>query len=393
VEKQIISVLEGDTCRLANGKNEMGSIAFLHHDTFLSHLNPEIHPESPDRLAAIDEAIADSDLSSRLVRVPPRAATSAELCEIHSDRYIEKLEGVAETLKNMDKFAQLDGDTFMSASTYDAAKLAAGAGLIAVESVKSGGFATSFVAARPPGHHARASRQMGFCLINNIALAGRYARQQLGYRRVFLPDWGVPPGNSTQETFYQDPSVCFVSLHQFPPWPPNSGWFTEDGAKEGKGYNINIPLPAGTGDRGHLAAWDQIVTPVCLEYQPDLILLSAGYDAHQLDPLGEQEITTVGYAMLSQRLLELSNLTGAKVVSFLEGGYNKRALGDSVVATLRILSADSPLRLDEVQASYLATGSSAVLKPVSNDHHPDAVDQHIDAVRKHFAPYWQSLRK
>jgi acetoin utilization deacetylase AcuC-like enzyme len=371
----------------------MGSIAFLHHDIFRSHRNPEIHPESPERLAAIEKAIDESDLASRIVRLSPRSATSDELCGIHSADYIEMLESAAEMVKHKDDFLQLDADTFMSSSSFDAAKLAAGAGITAIESMKSSDFTTSFVAARPPGHHARIGRQMGFCIINNIALAARYATQQLGYKRVAIIDWDVHHGNGTQEIFYKDPSVCFISFHQYPFWPPNSGWITEDGAKEGKGYNVNIPLPAGTGDRGHLFAWDQIVMPVCLEYQPDLILLSAGYDAHQLDPLGQQQITTSGFALLSQKLLDLSNLTGAKVVSFLEGGYNKRALADSVVATLRVLSAETPGRLDEVHASYSATATSPRLKPLSTDQSPAAVDEQIEKVQKHFAQYWRSLRR
>lgn len=370
----------------------MGSIAFLRHEIFFSHRNPELHPESPDRLKAIESAIDESDLQPRIIAVPPRPATSSELCTVHSADYIERLEAVAGMVRESDQFAQLDADTFMSSASYDAAKLAAGAGLIAVESVKSGGFGGSFVAVRPPGHHARAGRQMGFCILNNIALAARYAKQQLGYKRIAIIDWDVHHGNGTQEIFYQDPSVCFVSSHQYPFWP-NTGWFTEDGEKEGKGYNINIPLPAGTGDRGYLAAWERIVMPVCFEYQPDLILLSAGYDAHQMDPLGHQQITTAGFATLSQKLLELSKHNGAKVVGFLEGGYNKRALADSVVATLRVLSAESATRLEEVHDSYLTTDQAAGVAPTSNDLQPNAVDEQIEATRKHFAQYWQSLRK
>jgi acetoin utilization deacetylase AcuC-like enzyme len=373
--------------------SKVGSIAFLHHDIFLRHRNPEIHPENPERLAAIESAIAESDLASRIVRVSPRFATLADLCGVHSSQYIERLESAAEMVKDKEDFVQLDADTFMSSSSYDSAKLAAGAGLTAVDSLKSGNFAVSFVAARPPGHHARINRQMGFCIINNIALAARYATQKLGYQRVAIIDWDVHHGNGTQEIFYRDSSVCFISFHQYPFWPYSTGWYTEDGEAEGKGYNINIPLPAGTGDRGHAYAWDQVVMPICLEYRPDLILLSAGYDAHLLDPLGQQQITTAGFAVLSQKLLELSNLTDAKVVCFLEGGYNKRALAESVVATLRVLSAETPSRLDEVHASYTASGVQPMLKPISPDHSPQMVDEQVDEVRRHFAQYWRSLRR
>jgi acetoin utilization deacetylase AcuC-like enzyme len=367
-------------------------LAFLRHDIFQLHRTPELHPENPERLTAIDRAIADSDLQSRIVSVMPRLATPNELCAVHSADYVGELERSADRAKEQGKFVQLDADTFMSEASFDAAKLAAGAGLIAVESVKTGGFSGSFVAVRPPGHHARISRQMGFCIINNIALAARYARNQLGYKRVLIIDWDVHHGNGTQEIFYDDPSVCFISLHQFPFWPPNSGWFTEDGKGEGKGYSVNIPLPGGTGDRGYLLAWDKVALPVALEYKPELILVSAGYDAHQLDPLGQQQITTVGFAMLSQRLFELSQMTGAKVVGFLEGGYNKRALSESVVATLRFLSADSPQRLTEVHDSYQAPGLPVGLEMVTGDRNPDQVNEHIESVSRHYAQYWHCLR-
>jgi acetoin utilization deacetylase AcuC-like enzyme len=365
------------------------AISFFFDDKFLLHQNPDLHSEDAGRLRAINQAIKESDLQSHLRSLPVRAATDAQICQVHSPAYLEELSMKSASLQNGEKFLQLDADTFMSQSSLDAAKLAAGAGVSAVDSLLESDITASFLAVRPPGHHARIDRPMGFCLFNNVAVAARYARCQLGYKRVAIIDWDVHHGNGTQEIFYQDPSVCFFSLHQYPHWPPKSGWYSEDGEQEGKGYNINVPLPAGTGDRGYLAAWDKIVKPICLSFQPELILVSAGYDAHLLDPLGEQQVTTIGFAMLSQRLLDLSQMTQAKAVCFLEGGYNKRSLSESAVATMRVLSADSPARLADVHVSYMIAGSVAGLQPVTNDQNVTAVDERIETVRTHFTQYWK----
>jgi acetoin utilization deacetylase AcuC-like enzyme len=218
---------------------------------------------------------------------------------------------------------------------------------------------------------------MGFCLFNNIAVAARYAQKKCGFKKIFIIDWDVHHGNGTQDLFYDDPTICFLSLHQYPFWP-GTGAISEDGRGDGKGFNINIPMPEGSGDRGYLAAFDQIVKPICLEFQPDLILVSAGYDAHKNDPLGGQKISTSGFAMLSQRLSDLSDQTGAKVVCFLEGGYDVNALSASAIATMRV--------------SYLIPGTASGLDPITNDDRPHQVDEQIAAVRKHFAPYWHSLK-
>ena len=155
---------------------------------------------------------------------------------------------------------------------------------------------------------------------------------------------------------------------------------------------LNIPLPAGSGDRGYLHAWDQLVAPVCQEYKPELILLSAGYDAHQMDPLGQQRISTSGFAMLSQRLADLSRTTGAKVVAFLEGGYNVKSLSESAVATMRVLNATGAEETADVHVSYLVPGSGAGMDPITQDRYPQEVDERVGDIKKYFGKYWQSLR-
>ncbi|HEY9775944.1 MAG TPA: histone deacetylase [Planktothrix sp.] len=368
----------------------MSKLSLVRDEKFQQHLTPDLHPESPKRVAAIDQALHESALAGNVEQLSPRAATLDEICLVHSAAYVETLEENSEKTKK-GRFVQLDADTFMSPNTLDIARLAAGAGLVALDSVKGDAFQSSFVAVRPPGHHASRAKPMGFCLFNNVALAARYAQKELGLQRIFIIDWDVHHGNGTQDIFYDDPSVHFVSFHQYPFWP-GTGWYDEDGGGEGRGYNMNIPLPEATGDRGYLYAWDQLVKPVCQEFNPDLILLSAGYDAHQMDPLGQQRISTSGYAMLSQRLVDLSQVTGAKVVAFLEGGYNVKSLSDSAIATMKVLNADGAEEVADVHVSYLVPGSAAGADPITADRRAHEVDERVADVKKHFSKYWKSLQ-
>lgn len=369
----------------------MSNLVLVRDTKFQQHLTPELHPESPQRLAALDTAFHKSSTEHHIEELKPRIADEDEIAKVHSAAYIEDLHKGSLKVKK-GEFFQLDGDTFMSPDTYDTAKLAAGAGLTGIDAVAEQGFLSSFVAVRPPGHHALYAAPMGFCLFNNVAIAARYAQRKLGLKRILIIDWDVHHGNGTQDLFYNDPSVCFVSFHQYPFWPPDSGWYTETGEKDGKGFNVNIPLPAGTGDRGYLAAWDQIVRPICLEYQPEMILLSAGYDAHQDDPLGQQRISTAGYAMLSQRLQDLSRQVGSKVVCFLEGGYNTTSLSASAVATMRVLNATTEEENANVHVSYLIPGAASGESPITADRNLLLVDERIVDIRKHLSKYWHSLR-
>ncbi len=366
---------------------QMSPLSLFRHPDFQSHENPESHPERSQRLAAIDDAIASCDHSGQFIDLKPRIATESEITAVHVPSYVQQIATKAAIAHERQSLIQLDPDTFLSPKSYEVARLAVGAGLCAVESVTRDRFDSAFVAVRPPGHHARVASPMGFCLFNNIAIAARYAQQHLGYKRVMIIDWDVHHGNGTQDIFYADPSVCFISLHQYPFWPPGSGSHSEDGAGDGRGYNVNIPLPAGTGDAGYLAAWTALVEPICLRYKPDLILVSAGYDAHKDDPLGGQLLTTYGFASMSERLRELAQRTGAKVVCFLEGGYNIEALAESVVATMRVLGADSADAAACVKNSY----TSAKGQFTEGDRPSRALEECVSALRRHFSPYWQGL--
>jgi acetoin utilization deacetylase AcuC-like enzyme len=382
----------------------MSKLLLIRDARFQTHLTPDSHPETPGRLAAIDLNISKWALASQVMELSPRLALETQLCYVHTDSYIELLNDKAEKAKEEDGLAQLDADTYMSGASYEIARLAAGAGFVALDEVSRPGKISepgqgrnAFVAVRPPGHHALADAPMGFCLFNNIALAARYAQKEKGYKKIFIIDWDVHHGNGTQWAFYDDPSVFFCSFHQYPFWPYDSGWYLEDGSREGRGYNLNIPLPRGTGDRGYLKAFDTLVEPIILAYQPDLILVSAGYDAHRQDPLGDQQISTAGYAMLTQRVRDLSlKVAGAAaspipVVVFLEGGYNVKTLAESTIATMRVLNAQDEAELGAVHASYLEAGFTDEKAQITGDAHANLVDERVAEVAKHFKRYWKVL--
>ena len=370
----------------------MSNLVYVHDEIFQRHLTPETHPESPNRLAAIEQTLKQTDLINAVDQASPRSATPDELSTVHDPGYIEELEKTGEKARDEKAILPVDSpaETYMSSQSYEIAKLAAGAGLVALDAIVRGKHKSSFVAARPPGHHALADKPMGFCLFNNVAIAARYAQQKLGLKKILIIDWDVHHGNGTQDIFFDDPSVCFISFHQYPFWPPDSGWYTEDGKGDGKGFNMNIPMPAGTGDRGYLKAWDTLVEPVALEYKPDLILLSAGYDAHQFDPLGQQQITTSGYYLLTNRLAEIAEKSDCKVAGFLEGGYNTRTLAEAVATSMNVLNAGDASQRQELKTIGGAFGGD--VKAQTEDTNPQEVDERISSVKHHFANYWRSLK-
>ena len=368
----------------------MSKLVLIRDSKFQLHLTPVSHPESPERLAAIDQAFYKGAFEANIDLLEPRFASEDEIALIHSAGYVEDLERRSRNIKT-GSVIQLDEDTFMSPQTYDVAKMAVGSGLLAVEEMRRGKHESAFVAVRPPGHHAFESKAMGFCLFNNIAVAARHAQKNCAFKKILIVDWDVHHGNGTQALFYDDPTVCFISLHQYPFWP-GTGAVNEDGRGDGKGFNINIPMPQGSGDRGYLAAWDGVVKPIGLEFQPDLILVSAGYDAHRSDPLGGQKISTSGFAMLSQRLSDLARETGAKVVCFLEGGYDVNTLSASSIATMRVLNAVDARDLAHVHVSYLIPGAASGMDPITNDDEPHVVNEQIDVVKKHFSQYWKAFK-
>ena len=257
--------------------------------------------------------------------------------KVHDQRLIEVVKDLADR-----GGGYIDGDTMVAPGSWDAALASVGAAIKATDLVMSGEHSRAFSMSRPPGHHAERSRQLGFCLFNNIALAAVHAREQYDCQRIAIIDWDVHHGNGTQDIFYDSSDVFFVSIHQWPLFP-GTGLEHERGSGSGEGYTLNLPLPAGSGDADYLSLMDDVIVPAVREYEPDLIMVSAGFDAHLDDPLAMMGVTDAGFRRLAQRVRRLAEeLTQGQLVLVLEGGYNLRALSDSVLAVLTGLDAPAP---------------------------------------------------
>ena len=304
------------------------TLALVDDPLFCEHIAPAGHPERAERLHAARAAIAQADLDLRRMDLATRSATDDELARVHTEPYLKLLGQVA------GRTGYLDEDTFYSASSVDAARAGAGAALVITDALIDGRADFGLALVRPPGHHARPSGAMGFCLLNNVAVAAAHARAR-GVERVAIIDFDVHHGNGTQEAFYADPSVLYVSLHQSPLYP-GSGAAQETGSGEGRGYTVNIPLSAGAGDAVYGAAMERIVAPILETYRPGLLLFSAGFDAHARDPLAQMNMSDAGYRALIRRTLAAIR-PGVGVGIALEGGYDLLGLGSSLRAALEAL--------------------------------------------------------
>ncbi|HET8760644.1 MAG TPA: histone deacetylase [Nitrospiria bacterium] len=301
---------------------------------FLAHNTGPSHPESPRRLEAILRRLESTDLSKRLVRLPAPLVDRRWLETVHTPRHVDRIESAAPE----QGYVYLDADTPMSPGSYRAALQAVGGTLAAIDAVMAGRIANAFCAIRPPGHHAEPARAMGFCLFNNVAVAARYVQRQHGLGRVLILDWDVHHGNGTQAAFYDDPTVLYVSLHQYP-WYPGTGGADERGAGPGEGYTLNVPMAAGRGDEEYLAAFDAQITPAVRAFAPEFILISAGFDAHRDDPLAMMELTETGYRAMTEIVNGWAAASAnGRIVSCLEGGYNLTALADSATTHVRALA-------------------------------------------------------
>lgn len=305
--------------------------AFLTHPAFRDHDNGPRHPERPARLEAIEAALRRGGLWDDLWQPEFEAATEELLLLCHTPQLVEKIRHLAQV-----GGGSIDPDTAVSPASYDVARLAVGAGVRAVDAVMGSECDNAFVAARPPGHHAESNRAMGFCLFNTIAIAARYAQRQYGLERVAILDWDVHHGNGTQEIFYADPSVFFCSVHQAPLFP-YSGWREERGQGAAVGTTVNMPLAAGQGDDVYAEVWDMMAETIA-DFAPQLILVSAGFDAHINDPLGGMRVSAAGFAHLMRVTKKwAASLCDGKLVCILEGGYDLTGLGDSVAAVVKEL--------------------------------------------------------
>jgi len=313
----------------------MNKTGFIHHPQYLKH-DTEPHPENPGRLKAIQKKIEPSKIYPHLIFPEPRYATDEELSINHDPGHIDHVRNSCR-----DGVKNLDGDTVICPESWDAALLSVGAGLTAIDQIIMGHLDNAFTAVRPPGHHAEKDRAMGFCLFNNVALAARYAIKTHQLNRVFIFDWDVHHGNGTQHSFYSDPSVYYSSIHQYP-FYPGTGSENETGTRDGLGSTLNFPLNAFTGDSVYLDTIKNKLIPEIQSFRPDLIIISAGFDAHKDDPLAQMEVSSACYGEMTSLILKAAKeVCEGRLLSMLEGGYNQAALADSVLEHINVLINES----------------------------------------------------
>lgn len=306
--------------------------ALLRSPRFLGH-DTGSHPENAGRLRAIEDELQRADLLRDRTELAFGPAAREQLTRIHDPAYVDGIEALVAAGGGW-----LDADTIVQEDSFEVARLAAGAAVTAVEAVLAGQVRQAFVLARPPGHHATPDRGMGFCLLNSVAIAAAEALAR-GLRRVLILDWDVHHGNGTQDAFYATDQVFFCSIHQSPLYP-GTGAASERGEGAGAGATLNVPLRPGLGDETYRQVVEEIVTPTVQSYAPELVLVSAGFDAHRDDPLANMRLTEAGFASLAMAAWRLAaDSAGGRLVLILEGGYDPVALGRSVAAVLTTLDA------------------------------------------------------
>jgi len=307
---------------------------YVYEPIYLQH-DLKGHPESRQRLEAILDTLDRYSMRGRLTHIPAIPISPERLERVHSARYIEQVQRLSQR-----GGGHLDMDTYVRPASYDAALMAAGGLVEATRAVLDREQTNAFALVRPPGHHALGNRGMGFCLFNNVAVAARYALEERGLDRVLIIDFDVHHGNATQDEFDSDPSVMYISSHQYPHYPGTGHW-NETGRGSGAGTIVNIPLAGAVGDEGFSRILREIVGPAAWRFQPELILVSAGYDAHWDDPLANMLLSVAGYAAIAQALVDLADeLCEGRIVFTLEGGYHLEALAYSVLNTFAVLLGD-----------------------------------------------------
>ncbi len=325
---------------------------FLEHPSSLDHLTGA-HPEQPARITAIEDELERRGWIGYR-RVCSAAVDRGALADVHAAGYVDAVERLCAR-----GGGQLDLDTIVSEGSFDAARHAAGGAVGLVDLLLDGSAPCGFSAHRPPGHHAGAARGMGFCLFNNIALAAWHALAGRGLERVMIVDWDVHHGNGTNDIFHASDQLLFASIHQSPLYP-GTGRASDVGSGAGTGFTVNLPVPPGSDDAVYCSLVDHVVAPLALAFEPQLVLISAGYDAHRDDPLAECRVTEAGYAAMARSIRRAGDELGAPVGGVLEGGYALEPLGRSVAATLEALAEPGP-------GAAAATGGEADVVPVARE--------------------------
>ncbi|MBI5904514.1 MAG: histone deacetylase [Deltaproteobacteria bacterium] len=313
----------------------MKRLAFAYHPDYLLHAPPFEHPESPERLLAIVERLRTAGLLDRLIPVTPDYAAEEDILAVHGREYLEKLESAC---RRGDLTLDAE-DTYLNRHSYNVALLSAGGAVAGSKAVAEGAADRAFCAIRPPGHHAGREAGMGFCLMNNVAVAAKYLQARHGVGKVFIVDWDVHHGNGTQSVFLEDPSVFFFSVHEHPTFLyPGTGRRWEIGKGKGEGTTLNAPMAPGAGDDEYRLTFEEMLTPAVERFRPEIILVSAGFDAHRDDPLADIQLSDEGFRFLTRRVAELSDAyCGGRMVAVLEGGYEIGSLTSCIEIHIREL--------------------------------------------------------
>lgn len=316
----------------------MKTVAYVYHPDYLLHVPPFEHPESPDRLVAINEHLDAVGLADKMMRVIPDYPDDGEIVRVHDPAYLHRLEMAC---RRGDLTLDAE-DTYINKHSYSIALLSAAGAIAGADAVASGRAERAFCAVRPPGHHATCSEGMGFCLLNNAAIAARYLQARHGVSRVLIVDWDVHHGNGTQSIFLEDPSVFFFSIHENPSFLyPGTGRRWETGKGAGEGTTLNAPMAPGAGDDEYRLAFEQMLGPAMERFRPEFVLVSNGFDAHRDDPLADLQLTDEGFRFMMRFSADLADAyCGGRIVSILEGGYERESLTRCAEIHIRELLAD-----------------------------------------------------